>query len=124
MQGIWGTMQWVQLMSIPCEMIINASNLVVLGSLAMFSLLRRHSFSSSRIPPQRMSAETSGYLRRPITAHFQILEVTLRISHARERTFNERVSVSDLNSYQLLLSCSSPLSPLEMRDLFKFFQSK
>ena len=33
---------------------------------------------------------------------------------------NERVSVSDTPPppYQLLLSCSSPLSPLELRDLF------
>ena len=92
----------------------------LLASFADVPLARHAIFS-----PQRTSAETSGYLRRPITAHFQILEVTLRgdlenfaRTQSTSRTFNERVSVSDLNSYQLLLSCSSPLSPLVLRKLF------
>ena len=93
---------------------------ILLASFADVPLARHAIFSL-----QRTSAETSGYLRRPITAHFQILEVTLRgdlenfaRTQSTSRTFNEPVSVSDLNSYQLLLSCSSPLSPLVLRDLF------
>ena len=51
----------------------NDSTPIPAASYADVLLARRAIFS-----PQRASAETSGYLRRPITAHFQILEVTLR----------------------------------------------
>lgn len=42
------------------------------------SLLCRASFNSSCMPPQWMSAETNGYLRRPITAHFHSTLTTFR----------------------------------------------
>ena len=98
----------------------------MLASFADVPLARHAIFS-----PQRTSAETSGYLHRPITAHFQILEVTLRgdlenftRTQNTSSTFNERVSVSDLNSYQLLLSCSLSFIPSCTEKFVLIFQIK